>query len=305
MTFQGPQVEVLERHQRFLEDALSGCDLVELCENLYRSRVISKATQEKVGRLDLTSGGVASCVRFVLGHVRDQVATDSRKMGRFYEVLWTTGGSASKASLSMGCAAGVSAGSGLLAEAHLSMLTEALVRCSYKWEELGIALGLPRHVLEECGEGRSNEIRLYNVLSRWISANAGSASLAQLRQAVAGPLVSQPNLLAYLEPLGLDHLDPLGMQLGGSSGAELQLDLVFQSSEVKVKDGCSTFLEVKVAASGPVQYQWKKDGQPLLEKTADVSGTTSSILYIQSVGVACQGQYSCMATSDNKQVESD
>ena len=38
----------------------------------------------------------------------------------------------------------------LLNESHIRCLMDVLVEASHKWEELGIAIGLPRHVISQC-----------------------------------------------------------------------------------------------------------------------------------------------------------
>ena len=58
----------------------------------------------------------------------------------------------------------------LLSESHILCLMEVLVEVSHKWEELGIAIGLPRHVIGQCKHDR-HIVALNNILHEWVSGN--------------------------------------------------------------------------------------------------------------------------------------
>ena len=45
----------------------------------------------------------------------------------------------------------------VLVETDIPKLLETLVACSHKWEELGIALGLPSYVREQCRHDSFND----------------------------------------------------------------------------------------------------------------------------------------------------
>ena len=58
----------------------------------------------------------------------------------------------------------------LISESHIPCLIEFLVEASHKWEELGIAIGLPRHVISQCKHDR-HIVALNNILHEWVSRN--------------------------------------------------------------------------------------------------------------------------------------
>jgi len=76
----------------------------------------------------------------------------------------------------------------ILTEADIHQLTELLAEGSHRWEELGIALHLRRHELEECRNNSSNFLRLNSVLTRVVSR--GSFTLSQLKTALSSSLVN-------------------------------------------------------------------------------------------------------------------
>ena len=91
-------------------------------------------------------------------------------------------------------------GDRVLIEEDIPDLVEALVNVSYKWEELGLALRLPRHVRDECGNGQTNVMRLYNIIQAWVIRNdhAKPPTLSSLRQALAGPIVGLGQLSNHI-----------------------------------------------------------------------------------------------------------
>ena len=84
----------------------------------------------------------------------------------------------------------------LLSKSHITCLMEVLVEASDKWEELGIAIGLPRHVIRQCKHDR-HIVALYNILHEWVIGNYEgtiSATLKNLKQKLAGPIVGEGSL---------------------------------------------------------------------------------------------------------------
>ena len=67
------------------------------------------------------------------------------------------------------------------------LLVHNLAEYSHKWEELGIALGLPRSLIEECRHGSSNENRLYNIIHEWVDHPAMRTTLSIIRKALESP----------------------------------------------------------------------------------------------------------------------
>ncbi len=56
-------------------------------------------------------------------------------------------------------------------DCHVPVLASILSECSHKWEEVGIMLFLPEHIIAECKNGSSNAIKFCNILQAWIRQN--------------------------------------------------------------------------------------------------------------------------------------
>ena len=81
----------------------------------------------------------------------------------------------------------------LLSESHIPCLMEVLVETSHKWEVLGIAIGLPRHVISQCKHDR-HIVALNNILHEWVSGNYKGtipATFKNLKQKLASRIVSE------------------------------------------------------------------------------------------------------------------
>ena len=85
---------------------------------------------------------------------------------------------------------------------HAPVLIKLLANASYKWKEIGIALKLPKAVIEECGKSGSYAVRLYKLLYKWIVgeySNSVPITLQSLRHVLAGPLVQRADIACDLE----------------------------------------------------------------------------------------------------------
>ena len=81
----------------------------------------------------------------------------------------------------------------LLSESHIPCLIEVLVEVSHKWEELGIAIGLPRHVISQCKHDR-HIVALNNILHEWVTGNYKGtipATFKNLKQKLASQIVGE------------------------------------------------------------------------------------------------------------------
>ena len=86
----------------------------------------------------------------------------------------------------------------LLNESHILCLMEVLVVSSHKWEELGIAIGLPRHVISQCKHDR-HIVALNNILHEWVTGNYKGtipATFKNLKQKLASQIVGE-SCVAY------------------------------------------------------------------------------------------------------------
>ena len=68
----------------------------------------------------------------------------------------------------------------LLSESDIPCLLEILVKASHKWEELGIAIGLPRHVISQYKHDR-HIVALNNILHEWVTGNYKGTILATFK----------------------------------------------------------------------------------------------------------------------------
>ena len=89
----------------------------------------------------------------------------------------------------------------LLNESHIPCLMEVLVEASHKWEELGIAIGLPRHVISQCKHDR-HILALNNILHEWVSGNYKGtipATLKKLKLKLASQIVGESRVANKLK----------------------------------------------------------------------------------------------------------
>ena len=78
-------------------------------------------------------------------------------------------------------------------------------------------------------------------------------------------------------------------------------DVIFQSVDVEVLEGKSTLLEIGIAGSGEVSYEWSKDCQPLLEGS-EFSGVSCNFLFIYGASQHVTGKYSCTISNSQETV---
>ena len=179
-----------------------------------------------------------------------------------------------------------------------------LVSGSYLWEEIGIALNLPKHKRISCDKGDSDVVRLSNILTAWIlGGHDGTrpASLGTLRSALGSGTVGLGMLVKKLCKMdGSTECLPVKREIYLANAPELNN----QSCDTEVAEGKSTLLEVQVCSSGYESYQWSKDGQPLLDG-ADFSGVSSNMLYIDRASQDTEGKYSCYVSNGNRKLCSD
>ena len=89
----------------------------------------------------------------------------------------------------------------LLSKSHIPCLMEVLVEVSHKWEELGIAIGLPRHVISQCKHDR-HIVALNNILHEWVTGNyegTKPATLKNLKQKLASLIVGEGHVAHKLK----------------------------------------------------------------------------------------------------------
>ena len=175
----------------------------------------------------------------------------------------------------------------LLCLSEVSYWAEELVEGSDKWEEIGIALGLPRYKRKDCGEGNSNIVKLTNVLEAWILGRytgSRSATLGNLKLALCSETVGLRRLATKLRKRYFSSQKELKVD------TELQVD--YQPADTKVVLKKSTLLEVQVISNKRECYQWNKDGVGLLDG-AGFSGVSTNILFVNEMTKEKEGKYFC------------
>ena len=174
---------------------------------------------------------------------------------------------------------------------HVPILSELLVDCSHKWEEMGIALRLRRSAIEECRKGVSNQVRLHNILTNY------HGKLDDIKKALESPLVQMPSLALNLkERLRDDIISKMSILRKPHSSFISEPDS--QPSRTTVCDGKSTLLSVQVPPSCSASYQWKKDGMNLCDNLI-YSGIDCEILLIRAVCQGFQGKFTCTMKYDD------
>ncbi len=297
-------MDALLKYRSDLESALLDADLLKLSKSLQRNIVLSKEVSDKFAILDPNQDHLEPKikVRYLLQHVCERVREDGSAYGRLVTVLSDLGGemkglcqSMRKEKMDQDVAGGTdSSGCGdvLFTVQDVSDLAELIVAASHKWEEIGVALGVPEYVREECRSAGSNPLKLSKLLNAWITGkykDAKSTTVTSLKTVLSSGLVQLPDVAQHLDVFS----SPLDSALVFTPSYSGSVPLIeYQSCDTEVAEGKSTLLEVQVSCSGCESYQWSKDGEPLLDG-ADFCGVCNNILYINRASQCTEGKYSC------------
>ena len=297
-----------------LESSLEDADLVKFSLKLVQSKIISKDVKDSFDCLDSAHLGADIKVRYLLQQVCGRVRENYKVYDRLVrKVLSTLGGGVSDVCEAMrkeldriegGMASGGAEGGVYLTEKDVPHLVKLLVSGSHRWEPIGIALGVPEYMRDECRDHRDNPSKLSHVLTAWISGShdgARPATVDVLREALSSELVMLPKLVQYLSEVNtlVETTAETRLQL-----LESLPQIESQSYDTEVVEGKSTLLEVQVSSNGCESYKWSKDGLPLLNG-ADFSGVSSNILYINRASQGTEGKYSCCVSNGSETVCSD
>ena len=304
--------KVLKEHIERLESSLEQTDLVKVSWKLLERKIISKDVKDKFVSLDQEHLDPDRRVRYLLQQVCERVKEDDKVYDRLVLVLTRLGGDvkdvceAMRKELDKTVGGKVSSGAESdvsLTERDVPDLVNLIVSGSHKWEEIGVALGLPEYIRDECRNVRSNPLKLTKILTAWISdsyQNAKNTDLDTLREALSSEIVGLRNISLRLLTFKKSMNPPETKNVLLYTRPEIH----FQSCDTEVAEGKSTFLDVQVSSSGRESYQWSKDGQPLLDG-ADFSGVSSNILYINRASQGTEGKYSCCVSNGSETVCSD
>ena len=286
-------------------------NLIEFSEKLYNSKVIAKGMKDTFVSLDHARLDSGLRVRYLLKHVCERIEVDVTAFHRFLKVLAGFGGSAERESRRLSkelCESEKEAGEGHASDEACSskavheiclgdipFLMESLATISDKWQEIGIALGLPSHILSDC-RGCSNAVSLAHVLSEWIkgSHHPEEINLKTLKVTLESQMVGRSGVAQVMVEKFKETKRPFMPVIPATdiAGLDSALNVIYQTTDIKVDDGKSMLLEVQVNPNESVSYQWMKDGQSLSDDST-YSGVCSDILAISSASLCSEGEYTC------------
>ncbi len=311
-------IQVLLRRRTDLESSLYSVDLLKLARDLLKNRVLSKDTGDKFTCLDPNPDHLERevKVRYLLQHVYERVREDNNAYGRLVRVLSKHGGEVEMVCQAMKKDLVVensdnsgSSGDRFITVKDVPFVAELIVAASHKWEEIGVALGVPEYVREECRSAGSNPLKLSKLLNAWITGkykDAKSTTRNNLSTVLSSGLVQLPDVAQNLETFfsPIESLPSPATPLSEPACLDSMPSIEYQSYDTEVGEDNSTLLEVQIRSSSCDSYQWSKDGEPLLDGV-DFSGVHSSILYINKASQCKQGVYTCCISRGNEEVFTD
>ena len=308
-------LQVLLQYRDELALSLEDADLLKLSKQLTKCRVTSKEAHDKFSSLDKDNERLDTDVkvRYLLQQVCEGVRKDGKAYEKLVRELSRFGGAVrgvceamrkelDKAEGEKASDEAVTASDTCLTEKDIPLVVELVVSGSHKWEEIGVALGLPTHVREECRNAGNNVLKLTKVLTEWISGNyegAKLATLTNLKTVLASKIVQLPVLGEKL-----DGFHSMVKVSPNSPYIECIPQIESQSLDTEVAEGKSTLVEVQTSCDRSESYQWSKDGQPLVDG-ADYSGVSSNILYINRASHGTEGKYCCCVSTGSEWVDSE
>ena len=296
---------------------VSSIKLVEFLEDLCSARVISQEVKDIFSVLDDTVKPKLR-LRYLLLQVCDGVKHDVTIFHRFVNVLIEYGGRMEEVAKCLGEEWCVSergeegherisrqeVGSDIyLLQEDVTALMQILVEVSDKWELLGTALGLPKHILSDCSKASSNAVSMADILREWISRNPQEKkTLKKLQLALDSELVGRRAIAQILrERFIASRKPPMMFPVAKTPDLASILEIVRQSNNTVVADGKSTLLEAEVRESEALYHQWKKDGQALSDNIA-YYGVHTAILAINPASQRTQGKFICHIMKGNEKV---
>ena len=289
------KLQVLHNFKEKVESVLEEYDFTKIVQELLRAGILDKNVKKELDCLDHDLLEKDLKVRYLLQNVYERMESDEHIYERLVRVLTKHGGCAKSLCEAMRKEMNKDEGDHadlFLRDSDVPALTEVLVSGSHKWEEIGIAIGLPEYVKNDCGKGDRNPVRLTNILTAWIQGGHDGSSpptLHNLRAALTGEIVGLPKLALSLNQFASL---PGARQLTSKCDSP---EIICFPIDTEVAEAKSTLLEVQVSSDTPVNYQWMKDGKVISDLTR-YSGISNSILYVAKASLETQGKYSCSIT---------
>ena len=319
-------LSLLQDNEEKLIVALNGVDLMSFSNEMQIHGVISSKVRDDFASLDHRNLDLKLQISYLLHQVLDNLKTDMSSFSMLIKAFHSFGGNVSRmgdeleGSLSLieGAAetsAVTQTESGrkrsqnldtcTLSESDVGILTEILYEASYLWEEIGIALDLSKNEREEC-RNTSNVVSLDNIIRKWITVGnmkKRSVSLFSLKEALSGPLFANAVIVSQLEGNFFDLKWKKVCVVSKKQCLGSNLTIV-QPRRTEVSYGKSALLKVQGISRNPINYEWRKDDQILVDSN-NYSGTNNNILFIRSVTQDIAGQYCCRVYNDIEVKHSD
>ena len=311
---------VMSDHEKeLLVSSLLEVDLAQVSKKLFANNIICESTKNIFISLDYEYLDPKLCIRYLLQNVFESVKDVQDweteygvcKWNGFVHVLINLGGKAKRVGMKLkkaGTLLEVQDGqndmtkhnSPLLKEKDVKKLMDVLYKYAYKWEYICIALNLPRYVMEECRKGRTDIIKLNDILYTWIVGqhpDAEPATLHSLNQALGGPIVRCGKAVSEL----MDQFYEYDSQPEIFNSSRSSLTLLHPTT-TRVRFGRSALLEVQVSDSlQSVSYQWMRERKELYYSSG-YEGMKNNILCI--LEATDSGNFSCIIKTDDDSVRS-
>ena len=190
-------------------------------------------------------------------------------------------------------------------ETHLNKLYEVLMKYSYLWDEIGIALNFPPYDLARIRVTFTNDLAkcLYNILKEWLSQSHRQLkppTFNTLTEVLCSPSVqcgrlvdeARQALTATARPRINERYYIEKRNISVSTSHDLDIELC---KEVAV------LLEFRVNNPYSIKYKWNKDGEPL--ELSDLEH--NSILCVRIKNVHAEGEYRCISSFGDEMIESE
>ena len=161
-----PQDVLTKQDENEIVSAMRGINLNSFTYILLKEAVFEEKVKNKVSSLDIVGLDCRVGVRYLIRLVYESIQNNDVAWHKFIDVLDTFGCNAELIGIRLKRGTAKHPIHHSMREKReckdfITKLMETLVPCSHKWEEIGIALGLPHNVMEECRCRSSNAIRLY------------------------------------------------------------------------------------------------------------------------------------------------
>ena len=309
-----------DREKELLISSLLEVDLVQVSKKLFANNIICESTKNIFISLDYEYLDPKLCIRYLLQNVFKSVKDvqvwetnkyDASKWNRFVQVLINLGGKAKRVGMKLkeaGTLLELQDGQNdmtkhnlpLLKEKDVKKLMDVLYKYAYEWEAICIALNLPRYVVEECRKGRTDVIKLNDVLYNWIVGqhpDTEPATFLSLKWVLGGPIVRCGNAVSDL----MDQFNEYDSQPEIFNSSKSSLTLLHPTN-TRVRFGRSALLEVQVSDSlQSVSYQWMRERKELYYNDG-YEGMKNNIFCI--LEATDSGNFSCIIKTDDDSVRS-